>query len=64
MEAVVEVVVDGVEEGVSSDFRGSAGGVVDVVVFEGYHVVGAGEVKAPVMSSIASRGVIGATVNV
>ena len=38
----VEVVVDGVEEGVSGDFGGAARGVVDVVLLEGYEVGGAG----------------------
>lgn len=39
------VVVDGVEEGGAADFGGAAGGVVDVVAFEGDLVVGADEVE-------------------
>lgn len=41
---IVEVVVDGVEESVSRDFRRAAGGGVDVIVLECYEVCGTGEV--------------------
>lgn len=45
----VEVVVDGVEEGVAGDLGATAGRVVDVVTLEGDHVVAAGEVDEEVV---------------
>ncbi len=59
----VEVVVDGVEDGVTSDLGGAAGGVVDVVALEGDHVVAAGEVHAPVVVAVAGSRPRGGTVN-
>lgn len=53
---VVEVVVDGVEEGVTSDLGGTAGAVEDVVVLEGDHVVGTSKVDAPVVVGVAAGG--------
>lgn len=55
---VVPVVVDGVEDGVALDFGGAAGGRVDVVVFEGDHVVRAGEVEGPVLVAVAGGRVV------
>lgn len=51
----VEVVVDCVQEGVASDFGGATRGVVDVVLLEGDHVVGAGEVQSPCVSGRVSE---------
>lgn len=51
----VEIVVHGVEECVALNLRRAAARVVDVVVLERDHVVGAGEVHAPVVVSAASR---------
>lgn len=45
----VPVVVYGVEKRVASNFGRLAGDVVDVVVFEGYQIVGAGQVECPVV---------------
>lgn len=45
----VEVVVDGVEQGVAGDLGAAAGRVVDVVTLEGDHVVAAGEVDEEVV---------------
>ena len=45
----VEVVVDGVEQGVAGDLGAAAGRVVDVVALEGDHVVAAGEVDQEVV---------------
>jgi hypothetical protein len=59
----VEVVVDGVEEGVAADLGGAAGCVVDVVFLEGHEIVGAGEVHAPVVVAVAGRGPCGCAVN-
>lgn len=47
------VVVDGVEDGVALNLGGTARGVVNVVALESNHVVGPGEVKSPVVASIA-----------
>lgn len=49
----VPVVVDCVEEGVAADLWGPPRGVVDVVALEGDEVVGAGEVEAPVVVTVA-----------
>lgn len=43
----VEVVVDGVDEGVSADLGRAAGSVVDVVALEGDQVARAGKVQSP-----------------
>lgn len=59
----VEVVVDGVEKGVTSDLGGAAGGVVDVVALEGDHVGAASEVHAPVVVAIAGSRPGGGTVD-
>jgi len=59
----VEVVVDGVEEGVAADLGGAAGGVVNVVTLEGHEVVGASEVYAPVVVAVTGRGPCGCTVD-
>ena len=59
----VEVVVDGVEDGVASDLGGAAGGMVDVVALEGDHVVAAGEVHAPVVVAVAGSRPGGGTVD-
>ena len=59
----VEVVVDGVEEGVTSNLGRAAGGVVDVVALEGDHVVGTGEVHAPVVVAVAGSRPGGGTVD-
>lgn len=66
MNAVVEVVVNDVQESITSaaDFRGPARGVMDVIVLKGHHVRGAGEVESPVMFSVAGCGVVGAAVDV
>jgi hypothetical protein len=52
----VEVVVDGVEEGVAGNLGRATRGVVDVVVLEGDGVGGTGEVQAPVVASVAGSG--------
>lgn len=59
----VEVVVDSVEESVTSNLGRAAGGVVDVVALEGDHVVGAGEVHAPVVVGVAGSRPGGGTVD-
>lgn len=59
----VEVVVDGVEEGVASNLGGAAGGVVNVIVLKGDHVGGTGEIQGPVVATIASRRPGGSTVD-
>jgi hypothetical protein len=46
------VVVDSVKNGIALDLRGTARGVVNVVALESDHVVGASEVKSPVVTSI------------
>ena len=61
---VVPVVVDGVEKSVGLDLGGTAGGLVDVVVLEGDLVVGAVEVKGPVLVTVASGRVVARSVNV
>ncbi|GMF76829.1 unnamed protein product [Aspergillus oryzae] len=60
---IVEVVVDGVEEGVALDLGHTAGGVVEVVTHHGDHVVGAVKVNTPVVVAVAGSGVVGATVD-
>jgi hypothetical protein len=50
----VEVVVDGVEEGVAGDLGGTARRVVDVVTLEGDHVVAAGEVDEEVVLGVCN----------
>jgi hypothetical protein len=52
----VEVVVDGVEEGVAGNLGGATRGVVDVVVLECDGVGGTGEVQAPVVATVAGGG--------
>lgn len=47
------VVVDSVKNSVALDLGRTARGVVNVVALESDHVVGAGEVKSPVVTSIA-----------
>jgi hypothetical protein len=63
LRVLVEVVVDGVEKGVTSNLGRAAGGVVDVVALEGDHVVAAGEVHAPVVVGVAGSGPGGGTVD-
>lgn len=58
----VEVVVDGVEEGVAGDLGATAGRVVDVVTLEGDHVVGAGEVDEEVVVAVAVGRPVGGAV--
>jgi hypothetical protein len=41
-----------VKDGVALDLRGATRGVVNVVALESDHVVGAGEVESPVVTSI------------
>jgi hypothetical protein len=53
----VEVVVDGMEEGVAGDLGGAAGGVVDVVALHGDEIVGSGEIDSPVVVSIGTKSV-------
>jgi hypothetical protein len=47
------VVVDSVENSIALDLGRTTRGVVDVVALESDHVVGAGEVKSPVVTAIA-----------
>ena len=49
----VEVVVDGVEEGVAGNLGGTTRGVVNIVVLEGDGVGGTSEVQAPVVAAVA-----------
>ena len=58
----VEVVVDGVDEGVAADLGGAAGCVVDVVALEGDEVVGARQVERPVVVVVAGGGPVGVAV--
>ena len=48
------VVVHSMENGIALDLGGTTRGVVDVVALESDHVVGASEVKSPVVTSVAS----------
>ena len=52
----VPVVVDDVDERACVDFGGAAGGVVDVVVLEGYLVAVADEEEGPVVVAVAGGG--------
>jgi hypothetical protein len=51
----VEVVVDGVEEGVTADLGGAAGSVMDVVALHGNEVVRTGKVDSPVVVSAGTK---------
>jgi hypothetical protein len=53
-----------VENGIALDLRRTARGMVNVVALESNHVVGAGEVKGPVVTSIAGCGPGGRSVNI
>ena len=59
----VEVVVDGVEEGVASNLGGAARGVVDIVVLQGDGVGRTGEVQGPVVTAVAGSRPRGGTVD-
>lgn len=51
---VVPVIVHCVQDSIALDLGRATRSVVDVVALEGDHVVGAGEVKSPVVTSITS----------
>ena len=52
------------EQSASLNFGGTTRGLVDVVVFEGYFVVGAVEVQGPVLVAVAGCAVVAGTVDV
>lgn len=58
------VVVDSVQDGVSSELGSTATEVVDVVVLEGDLVIRTSEVEVPVVVTVASGGVSGLAINV
>lgn len=60
---VVEVVVDGMEEGIALNLGHTAGGVVEVVTLHGDHVVGSIKVDTPVVVAVAGSRVVGAAVD-
>lgn len=61
--ALVEVVVDGMEERVTSYLGGTAGRVKDIVPLQGHEIIGACEVQVPVVVAVTSGGPAGSPID-